>query len=300
MNNRFKFRVWDKLAERMIYPHNDNQQHFIIDLNGCFHNLQNGSGGDDYVIQQFTGLTDKNGKEYEGDFFIDASGFHRIIMSKLGAKWIDCKKYLPMNHAIAFPTEYQEDIDSFTTSHARSAGWTWRIPTQERFGNGYVFCDDYISKEQAHAEVEQIFGRPIEIGRDIKFGAGHVDRPMIKNCAAVGLAAVFVEPLEASSIGSTIQQCFALSTSFQLYEKGNTLLENIHNKQMLKMFSNIIDYIQLHYLNERNDTAFWKDKPFEITDFNKETLETLKNTPPSLHFFNQPYTMFKQINWFKY
>ncbi len=49
MNNRLKFRVWDKLAERMIYPHNDNQQHFIIDLNGCFHNLQNGSGGDDYV-----------------------------------------------------------------------------------------------------------------------------------------------------------------------------------------------------------------------------------------------------------
>ena len=68
MNNRFKFRVWDKLAERMIYPHNDNQQHFIIDLNGRFHNLQNGSGGDDYVIQQYTGLTDSNDNPiYEGD-----------------------------------------------------------------------------------------------------------------------------------------------------------------------------------------------------------------------------------------
>jgi uncharacterized phage protein (TIGR01671 family) len=60
--------VWDKLSERMIYHHNDNQQHFIIDLNGRFHNLQNGSGGDDYVIQQYTGLNDNNDDPiYEGD-----------------------------------------------------------------------------------------------------------------------------------------------------------------------------------------------------------------------------------------
>lgn len=68
MNRPIKFRVWDKLAERMIYPHNGNQQHFIIDLNGRFHNLQNGSGGDDYVIQQYTGLNDSNDDPiYEGD-----------------------------------------------------------------------------------------------------------------------------------------------------------------------------------------------------------------------------------------
>lgn len=61
MNNQRKFRVWDKLAQHMIYPDKGYQQHYILDLNGRFHNLQNGSGGDDYVVMEYTGLTDKNG-----------------------------------------------------------------------------------------------------------------------------------------------------------------------------------------------------------------------------------------------
>jgi len=250
-------------------------------------------------------LVDKTKTVHEYEFYIDCSGFRRVIGSKLGAKWVDYSAQLPMNSAIAFPTGYTEDIPSYTESTALSSGWVWRIPTQERYGNGYVFCDQFVNETQAFDEVQQHYANnlgikePLEIGRKVKFSAGRVEKFWIKNCVMVGLSSVFVEPLEASSIGTTIQQMFMLLPALFFYERGDTLTADKYNKDIRGIAENIVDFIQLHYFTQRNDTEFWRwcHNEIKLTDFNATYLEYFKKNFVHNHLFNAPMLMFTQLNF---
>jgi len=224
------------------------KQRNIKIVDDIIENVKVNSKGIDYI-------TSKN-KKYVADFFIDCTGFKRLLISKLGAKWKSYKKYLKVNSAITFQTKEEKNYNCWTLAKAMKFGWRFKIPVQGRSGNGYIFSDKYTTPEKAKIEVEKELGYKIEIGKHIKFDPGRLDNVWIKNCVAIGLSANFVEPLEATSIGTSIQQAYLLMHNFA---NPSVSVRQQYNNQVESIMENIKDFIYLHYLNSSKHNWFWKN-----------------------------------------
>lgn len=211
------------------------------------------------------------------ELWIDASGMKKILMTKMNAaKWTSVSKYLQMNAAIAFPTPSNENgkIHPYTVAKATKNGWMWEIPTQDRRGNGYVYCSDFMSEEDAVIEASIAKNTQVDSYRSFNFDPGYLEKMWVKNCIAVGLASSFFEPIEASSIGSTIQQARAIVENLPGYVKGSDIVQKNYNKKMQTMIDNIVAMIALHYISDRRDSDMWtRQSSMEVPDYLANLLE---------------------------
>jgi tryptophan halogenase len=268
-----------KAIERGIKVFDDDIEQIELDENGFI----------DFIIGEKS--------KYKSDFYIDATGFKRILMNKLNVKWKSFSKYLKLNSAITFPTGDEDNYNFWTLAKAMNAGWRFKIPTWGRHGNGYIYDDNFITADEAKLEIEKELGHEIEIGKTFKFDPGALETVWSKNCVAMGLSGCFFEPLEATSIGLTIQQSFLLMHKLQNYDE--KVIKN-YNQSFEKITENIRDFVVLHYLTKRDDTDFWKNiLTVEIPESLKYNLKKWKTKLPIREDFkeNSDYSMFSSSNF---
>tara|TARA_Y100000004_G_scaffold87877_1_gene98496 strand:- start:1534 stop:3090 length:1557 start_codon:yes stop_codon:yes gene_type:complete len=211
-----------------------------------------------------TGLILNDNKKVEGDLFVDCSGFSRVLIDKIEENnFVSYQDELLVNRALPFYVSNDEDkpIRNYTHAWAQKYGWLWEIPTQERLGCGYVYSDKHTTPDKAQEEIEKVLGHKIVPRGDIKFNTGRLQKFWIKNVLSTGLSSAFIEPLEATSIHSTIIQINYFLENF--FKKEMPLHLNImqdrYNKNLTDMWDNIKDFIVYHYITPRKDTDFWID-----------------------------------------
>ena len=210
----------------------------------------------------FHSVTLKDGREITADLFIDCSGFSRVLSQDCG--WEDYSKYLPVNRGITFRTS-DEKKNEYTVAEAMDNGWTWEIPTREKVGRGYVYCDEFAT--DVEQEIEKRYGQ-VEWGKEISFKSGRLEKFINRNCVSIGLSSAFLEPLQATSIHCALVQLELFVQEFmsdiRLLE--DSLLVQKYNEMVAKVYDDMRDFVALHYTGGKSDTEFWlhcknMDKP---------------------------------------
>ena len=191
----------------------------------------------------------------------------RLFRLRLASAWktlnepfVSFKKTLTCEAVIVGGWDRSDEvIKPYTTCETMDAGWCWQIEHENRINRGYVYCPAFISDEQAELEFRQ---KNPKVGptRIVRFVSGRYERAWVNNVVAIGNAAGFVEPLEASSLGVICARSILLTNILlNCNREVRPTQVVLFNRDNAANWDSIRDFLAVHYrFNTRLDTPFWQ------------------------------------------
>lgn len=243
-------------------------------------------------------VTLENGESYEGDLFIDCSGFRGLLIEQtLKTGYDDWSAMLPCDRAVARASQSAGAPSPYTRATAKAAGWQWRIPLQSRVGNGHVYCSEYMSEDEALKSLNtDLDGAPISEPNFLRFKTGIRKKTWNKNVISLGLSAGFLEPLESTSIHLIQTAVARLMAGFPDKNFAQSNIDYYNSRTRLE-YEQVRDFLILHYYaTDRDDTPFWRYcKNMEIPDTLKDRIALYKDNARLYRHDNE---IFGETSWF--
>lgn len=234
-----------------------------------------------------------------GDLFIDCTGMKSLLLGEhYGVGFLDKKDILFNDRALAVHAPYAESdspIASHTISTAHRAGWIWDIGLPTRRGVGCVYSGSHMSDEEAEHELinylePSLTRKKAEAlsPRKISIRPGHREKFWHRNCVAVGMAAGFLEPLEASAIVLIELASGMISEQLPASREVMDIAAKRFNDRFLYRWDRIVEFLKLHYcISKRRDSDYWVENcsPETIPDRLQELLSLWRYQAPDRHDF---------------
>lgn len=214
------------------------------------------------------------------DLFVDCSGLKSMLLGEaLGTPFVDKSDQLFIDSAVAVQVPYETDetpILPYTISHAQKSGWIWDIGLYSRRGIGHVYSSRHMSEDEAVAILKTHAGAAANdlTPRKIRIPCGHREKFWVKNCVGVGMAAGFIEPLEASALVMVELAAQYIRDQLPQHKSVMPIVAKRFNELQTYRWERIVDFLKLHYVLSERTSDFWVDNrnPDTFSDSLKEAL----------------------------
>jgi hypothetical protein len=169
------------------------------------------------------------------------------------------KKHIPVNSAYVINCNWEKPEFDYTLTIARKHGWVFGIPLQKRISIGYMFNKDISSIEEIKEDIKVVIDKynitPSEKDPKIMNFNSYIRKNNFGDKVSYnGNASFFLEPLEATSTGISIEVLLSI-----LKVISGEITKEEAQKSYEDRIDNVETMINLHYMaGSIFDTEFWK------------------------------------------
>jgi tryptophan halogenase len=198
----------------------------------------------------------EDGGELRGDLFVDCTGPARRIRSALGGDFEEWGRWLPCDRILFAEAAPPAELPPLDKAVAIAAGWRWQAASPLRSSFGLVYAGGALSDGKAE--------RTLRVGSGAEAAEppaalrqGRLAAPWLRNCVAVGDAAVAVEPLEWTNLHLAHNAIDRIVSMIPDRDCGGVELWD-YNRQANAEADRVRDFLALHYVASKRGEPFWR------------------------------------------
>jgi tryptophan halogenase len=138
------------------------------------------------------------GAEIAADLYVDATGPDALLRSRLDDQWEDWSEWLPNDRILFAQSNSPAEASLLDSAVAVSGGWRWQAAAPGRTSYGMAYSSEHLTDADAGrilSESGSAFSSEV-----VAIRQGRWSQPWLRNCVAIGDAAVAVEPLEWTNL----------------------------------------------------------------------------------------------------